>query len=79
VGQFPFIAFRPFFIVSSTPLTISFLALHLTQYPSGIEKVAAATLHARGSYENSLEAACWQRQQRKDRSKISGHKKHKSL
>ena len=38
VGHFPLIALRPFFIVSSTPLMISFLALHLTQYPSGIEK-----------------------------------------
>ena len=38
VGHFPLIALRPFFIVSSTPLIISFLALHLTQYPSGIEK-----------------------------------------
>ena len=38
VGHLPLIAFRPFFIVSSIPSTISFLALHLTQYPSGIEK-----------------------------------------
>src|SRR5260221_8322782 len=38
VGHLPLIALRPFFIVSSTPSTISFLALHLTQYPSGIEK-----------------------------------------
>jgi hypothetical protein len=37
VGHFPLIAFRPFFIVSSTASTISFLALHFTQYPSGIE------------------------------------------
>jgi hypothetical protein len=36
VGHFPLMAFRPFFIVSSTPSIISFLALHLTQYPSGI-------------------------------------------
>jgi len=36
VGHFPLSAFRPFFIVSSTALAISFLALHLTQYPSGI-------------------------------------------
>jgi hypothetical protein len=37
---------RPFFIVSSTASTISFFALHLTQYPSGIEKMAARQLHA---------------------------------
>ena len=36
VGHFPLIAFRPFFMVSSTALAISFLALHLTQYPSAI-------------------------------------------
>jgi hypothetical protein len=41
VGHLPFMALRPFFIVSSTPSTISFLALHLTQYPSGIESFAA--------------------------------------
>jgi hypothetical protein len=39
-------ALRPFFIVSSTASTISFLALHLTQYPSGIKDSSAATLHA---------------------------------
>jgi hypothetical protein len=37
VGHLPLIAFRPFFIVSSTPSEISFLALHLTQYPSRIK------------------------------------------
>jgi hypothetical protein len=36
VGHLPLMALRPFFIVSSTPSTISFLALHLTQYPSAI-------------------------------------------
>ncbi len=36
VGHLPLMALLPFFIVSSTPSTISFLALHLTQYPSGI-------------------------------------------
>jgi hypothetical protein len=46
VGHLPFMALRPFFIVSSTPSTISFLALHLTQYPSGIKDCFAATLHA---------------------------------
>jgi len=29
---------RPFFMISSTPSAISFLALHLTQYPSAIKK-----------------------------------------
>ncbi len=37
VGQAPLMALRPFFVVSSTPLAISFLALHLKQYPSGIK------------------------------------------
>jgi hypothetical protein len=41
VGHLPLIAFRPFFIVSSTPLAISFLALHLTQYPSAIKNFTA--------------------------------------
>ena len=36
VGQRPLMALRPFFIISSTASTISFLALHLTQYPSAI-------------------------------------------
>jgi hypothetical protein len=36
VGHFPLIAFRPFFINSSTASAISFFALHFTQYPSGI-------------------------------------------
>lgn len=34
VPQVPFIALRPFFIVTSSPLPISLLALHFTQYPS---------------------------------------------
>jgi hypothetical protein len=46
VGHLPLMAFRPFFMVSSTALTISFLALHLTQYPSGIENIGALALHA---------------------------------
>ncbi len=37
VGHLPLMALRPFFMVSSTALEISFLALHLTQYPSGID------------------------------------------
>jgi len=36
VGHLPLMALRPFFMVSSTPSVISFFALHLTQYPSGI-------------------------------------------
>src|ERR1051326_4059408 len=38
VGHFPLMALRPFLVVTSTPSTISFLALHLTQYPSAIKK-----------------------------------------
>jgi len=34
VPHVPFIALRPFFIVTSLPLPISLLALHFTQYPS---------------------------------------------
>src|SRR5512141_946000 len=45
VGHLPLMAFRPFFIVSSTASMISFLALHLTQYPSGIRKICCRTLH----------------------------------
>jgi len=36
IGHLPLMALRPFFITSSTALTISLLALHLTQYPSAI-------------------------------------------
>ena len=36
VGHLPLMALRPFFMVSSTPSAIGFLALHLTQYPSDI-------------------------------------------
>ena len=45
VGHLPLMALRPFFIISSTPLEISFLALHLTQYPSAINLLPFA-LHA---------------------------------
>jgi hypothetical protein len=38
VGHLPLMALRPFFIVSSTASVISFLALHLTQYPSAIRE-----------------------------------------
>ena len=57
VGHLPLIALRPFFMVSSTASTISFFALHLTQYPSGIEKwprssfmPCAVTLKIMGHY-----------------------------
>jgi hypothetical protein len=50
VGHLPFMALRPFFIVSSTAPTISFLALHLTQYPSGIENLPPQGFMRRGSY-----------------------------
>ena len=42
VGHLPLIALRPFFIVSSTASAISFFALHLTQYPSGIKLFCVA-------------------------------------
>src|ERR1051325_9963867 len=45
VGHMPLMALRAFFITSSTASTISFLALHLTQYPSGI-KFYRPTHHA---------------------------------
>ena len=45
VGHLPLMALRPFFIVSSTASMISFLALHLTQYPSGIRKICCRVLH----------------------------------
>lgn len=40
VGHLPLMALRPFFMVSSMPSAISFLALHLTQYPSAINGFA---------------------------------------
>jgi hypothetical protein len=45
VGHLPLMALRPFFMVSSTPSAMGFLALHLTQYPSDI-KILPPTLHA---------------------------------
>jgi hypothetical protein len=50
VGHLPLMAFRPFFIVSSTASTISFFALHLTQYPSGIKILLPRRFMRRGSY-----------------------------
>ncbi len=38
VPHVPFMALRPFFIVTSLPLPISLLALHFTQYPSMLYK-----------------------------------------
>ena len=46
VGHLPLMALRPFFMVSSTPSAISFLALHLTQYPSAIKNHYRRALHA---------------------------------
>jgi hypothetical protein len=51
VGHLPLIALRPFFMVSSTPFEISFLALHLTQYPSAIK-----TITARASCPNGVDS-----------------------
>src|SRR6185369_9124009 len=69
VGHLPLMALRPFFITSSTPSTISFFALHLTQYPSGISSSCAPatreTLHAFLGCGHSLRAACRKRQLRK--------------
>ena len=54
VGHLPLMAVRPFFIVSSTAFMISFLALHLTQYPSGIKKfVSGGLMHPLG-FGNTL-------------------------
>jgi hypothetical protein len=46
VGHLPLMALRPFFIISSTAAVISFLALHLTQYPSGIKISCQKPQHA---------------------------------
>jgi len=47
VGHLPLMALRPFFMVSSTPFEISFLALHLTQYPSDIKLITVRASCAR--------------------------------
>src|SRR5215471_271829 len=49
VGHLPLMALRPFFMTSSTASMISFLALHLTQYPSGIK-----TFHAEASCSGAV-------------------------
>ena len=63
VGHLPLMALRPFFIVSSTALEISFFALHLTQYPSGIKEFAAEPLQAALQLQATLRAAERGRQQ----------------
>src|SRR6185503_374896 len=63
VGHLPLIAFRPFFMVSSTASVISFLALHLTQYPSGIRVFLPGASSARplvgGDYEPPAKSVNW--------------------
>jgi hypothetical protein len=54
VGHVPLIAFLPFFMTSSTAFTISFLALHLTQYPSGIENFPARRIMRQTVNGNTL-------------------------
>ena len=61
VGHLPLMALRPFFMTSSTPSAISFLALHLTQYPSAIMEILARTPHA-PRQTASLEVGCRGRQ-----------------
>jgi hypothetical protein len=60
VGHLPFMALRPFFIVSSTASVISFLALHLTQYPSGIKKWPLRRFMRRCSYGTQLKVGLLQ-------------------
>jgi len=48
VGHLPLMALRPFFMTSSTASMISFFALHLTQYPSGI-KISRAEASCSGA------------------------------
>jgi hypothetical protein len=64
VGHLPLMALRPFFMVSSTPLAISFLALHLTQYPSAIKIFTIRASCPNGSY--SLTNALAERNREKD-------------
>ena len=62
VGQVPLIALRPFFIVSSTAFEISFLALHFTQYPSGIESFPPGAPCNPAVTRDTLRAVCLERQ-----------------
>ena len=57
VGHLPLMALRPFFITSSTASTISFFALHLTQYPSRIKFSHAGSFMQRRSHSQSLGGA----------------------
>ncbi len=66
VGHLPLMALRPFFITSSTASMISFFALHLTQYPSGIKIFLPRSFMPRSSYSHSLLAGYPYRQQRKE-------------
>jgi len=66
VGHFPLIALRPFFVVTSIASVISFFALHLTQYPSDIEKFAGQRFMRQQSVANTLEGGSEKRQQGKE-------------
>ncbi|MDD5140870.1 MAG: hypothetical protein PHY43_11490 [Verrucomicrobiales bacterium] len=64
VGHLPLMALRPFFMVSSRPSTISFLALHLTQYPSAINFFTAQRFMRRTvkpAYRTPCAKATWKR------------------
>ena len=67
VGQRPFMALRPFFITSSTASAISFLALHLTQYPSAIIGCLAKRAMRSGIHRTTLRAQAESRQRLKRR------------
>jgi hypothetical protein len=55
-------ALRPFFITSSTASAISFLALHLTQYPSGITCFRTSASGTRQRQGTSLRGSPMERQ-----------------
>src|ERR1700685_1719678 len=71
VGHLPLMALRPFFMTSSTASTISFLALHLTQYPSGIENSRSGASCAGAVNASTLRFARPQRQLVKGRRKLT--------
>ena len=63
VGHLPLMARRPFFMISSTESVISFLALHLTQYPSAIKKMLPAIAPCDAVLmQDSLGGGPWERQ-----------------
>src|ERR1700689_1548391 len=62
VGHLPLMARRPFFITSSIASTISFLALHLTQYPSGIREFLPRRVMRQSGIANTLRFGPPQRQ-----------------